>query len=67
MQLFTIPELANLMNMSRQRVWQLVKDSSIPAKKVGGVYIIRESEIPNKYLEKCRSESLPTSKEKTNA
>jgi len=46
MQLYTIPELAKLVGVSRQWIWFLVRRKDLPAKKVGGVYIIRESDIP---------------------
>ena len=50
MQLYTIPELSKVLNKSRQWVWSLVRRNDIPAKKVGGVYIIKESDIPSHLL-----------------
>lgn len=50
MKLFTIPELAKLLNKSRQWIWFLVKHNDIPAQKVGGVYIIKESDLSNYLL-----------------
>ena len=41
----TIPQLAEILGLSRQRVHQLVRDGKIPAEKVGNTYIIIEQEI----------------------
>ena len=41
----TIPQLAEILGLSRQRVHQLVREGKIPAEKVGKTYIIVEQEI----------------------
>ena len=41
----TIPQLAKILGLSRQRVHQLVREGKIPAEKVGNTYIIIEQEI----------------------
>ena len=41
----TVPQLAKILGLTRQRVHQLVQAGKIPAEKVGNTYIIVEQEI----------------------
>jgi len=49
MNLFTIPELALLVGKSRQWIWKLIKQEKLKAKRVGGVFIIREDDLPKEF------------------
>lgn len=56
MNLFTIPEIALLVGKSRQWIWQLIKQGRLKAKRVGGVFILREDDLPNDFKQHLPSQ-----------
>lgn len=57
-ELLTTRELMAFLNLSRTRIWELVKREQLPAFKVGGDYRYRRSEI-DAWLERFRVNDLP--------
>jgi len=44
-QLLTTKELMSFLNLSRTKIWELVKKENLPAFKLGGDYRYRQSEV----------------------
>lgn len=57
-ELLTTRELMAFLNLSRTRIWELVKREQLPAFKVGGDYRYRRSEI-DAWLERFRVNDAP--------
>ncbi|MDO4628451.1 MAG: helix-turn-helix domain-containing protein [Planctomycetia bacterium] len=49
----TTQELMKFLNLSRSKIWLLVKNEGLPAFKIGGDYRYRHSEVVE-WLEKYR-------------
>jgi len=43
--LFTVPQLADLLGVSRVTIWRKVRSGEIPAQNVGGMNLISQEEI----------------------
>ena len=56
--LLTTREVMAFLNLSRTRIWELVKREQLPAFKVGGDYRYRRSEI-DAWLERFRVNEAP--------
>ena len=59
-ELLTTRELMAFLNLSRTRIWELVKREQLPAFKVGGDYRYRRSEV-DAWLERFRVNDVPRS------
>jgi excisionase family DNA binding protein len=57
-ELLTTREVMAFLNLSRTRIWELVKREQLPAFKVGGDYRYRRSEI-DAWLERFRVNKAP--------
>ena len=57
-ELLTTREVMAFLNLSRTRIWELVKREQLPAFKVGGDYRYRRSEI-DAWLERFRVNQAP--------
>lgn len=57
-ELLTTREVMAFLNLSRTRIWELVKREQLPAFKVGGDYRYRRSEI-DAWLERFRVNEAP--------
>lgn len=56
----TTQELMRFLNLSRSKIWTLVKTEGLPAFKIGGDYRYRTSEVV-RWMEKFRMNSIQES------
>ncbi len=52
MNMLSISETAKIMNVTRQRVWQLVDEKQLPATRVGNVWAIKLEDVRAYMAEK---------------
>lgn len=56
----SVPEAAKLLGLSRKRVFDFVKDGRLPAEQIGGVYIVRKTDV-EKLKQQPRRRGKPPS------